>query len=119
MNGLPPAAPAVEGAQALFTAGHGERWPTPRGAAEHVQQYLDENNPFDAFLRARFVEAADGFVATEVLWKQLGSDNERLAAGSARALAVFRGTQAGFAAGEGFHILRMTAPPEALAAGLG
>lgn len=31
-----------------------------------------------------------------------------------RALAVFRGTQAGFAAGEGFHILRMTAAPETL-----
>lgn len=31
-----------------------------------------------------------------------------------RALAVFRGTQAGFAAGEGFHVLRMSAGPEAL-----
>lgn len=30
------------------------------------------------------------------------------------ALAVFRGTQAGFAQGEAFHILRMTAGPESL-----
>ncbi|HMB78368.1 MAG TPA: PIG-L deacetylase family protein [Kiloniellaceae bacterium] len=35
---------------------------------------------------------------------------------AARALAAFRGTQAGFAYGEGFHIIRMTAAPEALVA---
>ena len=32
-----------------------------------------------------------------------------------RALATFRGTQAGFAAGEGFHVIRMTAPVEEFA----
>jgi N-acetylglucosamine malate deacetylase 1 len=31
-----------------------------------------------------------------------------------KALALFRGSQAGFAYGEGFHIIRMTAPPEGL-----
>jgi LmbE family N-acetylglucosaminyl deacetylase len=31
-----------------------------------------------------------------------------------RALALFRGSQAGFAYGEGFHLLRMTMPPEKL-----
>ena len=31
-----------------------------------------------------------------------------------RALSIFRGTQAGFAAGEGFHIVRMTSAPDAL-----
>ncbi len=31
-----------------------------------------------------------------------------------RALAVFRGTQAGFACGEGLQIIRMTAPIERL-----
>lgn len=29
-----------------------------------------------------------------------------------RALALFRGSQSGFGYGEGFHIIRMTAPPE-------
>ena len=29
-----------------------------------------------------------------------------------RALALFRGTQSGFAYGEGFHVIRMTSPPE-------
>ena len=33
---------------------------------------------------------------------------------AARALAAFRGTQAGFAYGEGLHVVRMTAPVEAL-----
>jgi LmbE family N-acetylglucosaminyl deacetylase len=36
-----------------------------------------------------------------------------------RALAMFRGTQAGFAYGEGFHVIRMTAPPDALIGALG
>lgn len=36
-----------------------------------------------------------------------------------RALAVFRGTQAGFAAGEGFHVVRMTTAPELLTRHLG
>ncbi len=31
-----------------------------------------------------------------------------------RALALFRGSQAGFGYGEGFHIIRMSAPPESL-----
>jgi LmbE family N-acetylglucosaminyl deacetylase len=31
-----------------------------------------------------------------------------------RSLAVFRGTQAGFAAGEAFHVVRMTSPIDAL-----
>jgi LmbE family N-acetylglucosaminyl deacetylase len=35
-----------------------------------------------------------------------------------RALAVFRGTQAGFACGEGLQIIRMTAPIERLWGGL-
>jgi LmbE family N-acetylglucosaminyl deacetylase len=35
---------------------------------------------------------------------------------AARALAAFRGTQAGFAYGEGLHVVRMTAPPESFLA---
>jgi N-acetylglucosamine malate deacetylase 1 len=31
-----------------------------------------------------------------------------------KALSLFRGSQAGFGYGEGFHIIRMTAPPEAM-----
>ena len=34
-----------------------------------------------------------------------------------KALALFRGSQAGFGYGEGFHIIRMTAPPEAFGVG--
>ena len=33
---------------------------------------------------------------------------------AARALALFRGTQSGFAYGEGFHVIRMTSPAEPL-----
>lgn len=37
---------------------------------------------------------------------------------AARALALFRGTQAGFAYGEGFHIIRMTSAVEELVTGV-
>jgi putative DNA primase/helicase len=61
---------ASQGVEALLQAEHAERWPVPRHAAEHVQQYLDENNPYDSFLRARFLPEERGFVATDLLWSQ-------------------------------------------------
>ena len=36
---------------------------------------------------------------------------------AAKALAAFRGTQAGFAYGEGFHVIRMTAAPDEMLGG--
>jgi LmbE family N-acetylglucosaminyl deacetylase len=44
---------------------------------------------------------------------QIDEMPHRRSAEAARALALFRGSQAGVAFGEGFHILRMQAPPEA------
>ena len=46
-----------------------KRFPVPERAADAVQMYHLQNNPFDHFLAERFVQNKKGFVATELLWE--------------------------------------------------
>jgi putative DNA primase/helicase len=46
------------------------RFPMPESSEEAIRLYLYTNNPFDSFLGARFIQADDGFVATEMIWRQ-------------------------------------------------
>jgi len=65
------AAWAVKGAHMCESAAcSAERFPVPDRSADAVRLYLQTNNPFDSFLDARFVQNDNGFVATEMIWKQ-------------------------------------------------
>jgi phage/plasmid-associated DNA primase len=65
------AAWAVRGACLCESAqSSAERFPVPERSADAVRLYLQTNNPFDSFLEARFVQNDNGFVATEMIWKQ-------------------------------------------------
>ena len=65
------AAWAVQGALKCENAQtSAERFPVPERSADAVRLYLQTNNPFDSFLEARFVQNDNGFVATEMIWKQ-------------------------------------------------
>jgi P4 family phage/plasmid primase-like protien len=57
-------------AGAIKLVSHNGSFTMPEAAAEHVQLYLNQNNPLDCFLRARFVEDPESFVANELLWSQ-------------------------------------------------
>lgn len=61
---------AARGAQRLLGSEINERWPIPAAARDAVRLYHLQNNPFDSFLHARFVQRKDGFVANEVLREQ-------------------------------------------------
>ena len=61
---------AARGAQRLLGSEINERWPIPAAAQDAVKLYHLQNNPFDSFLHARFVQRKDGFVANEVLREQ-------------------------------------------------
>jgi phage/plasmid-associated DNA primase len=61
---------AARGAQRLLGSEINERWPIPAAAQDAVRLYHLQNNPFDSFLHARFVQRKDGFVANEVLREQ-------------------------------------------------
>lgn len=47
---------------------HQAKWPIPRRSQETVRRYHLQNNPFDQFLEARFVQRANGFLPTEAIW---------------------------------------------------
>lgn len=53
--------------------------------------------------------------AAACLSSQIGPVPHPRSCEALRALALFRGSQAGMTHGEGFHVIRMTTPPEALA----
>jgi len=64
------AAWAVAGANRLENSKAAERWPVPAAAERAVHMYHLQNNPFDAFLEARFVRRKDGFVANGMVRAQ-------------------------------------------------
>jgi phage/plasmid-associated DNA primase len=61
---------AAWGARRLLSSELDKRWPIPTAAQDAVRLYHLQNNPFDAFLGARFVQRKDGFVANEILKDQ-------------------------------------------------
>lgn len=62
---------AVEGARALEAERDWRmKFPRPDGEKEAVEAFLEENNPFDAFLNDRFNRNQDGYVSTEILWAE-------------------------------------------------
>jgi putative DNA primase/helicase len=64
------AAWAVAGAHRLENSRASERWPVPKAAERAVHMYHLQNNPFDAFLEARFVRRKDGFVSNGMVRAQ-------------------------------------------------
>lgn len=65
------AAWCVEGARRLVE--NRGRFTTLEQAEEERREYLLENNPWDQFLEARFVQRPNGFVPGEILWNQFES----------------------------------------------
>lgn len=61
------AAWAMEGARRLEETG-GRVWPRPTQAVEVEKRFRTEHNPLEAFLEARCVAQAGGFVPGSVLW---------------------------------------------------
>ena len=61
---------AAWGARRLLASEMDKRWPVPAAAQDAVRLYHLQNNPFDSFLHARFVQRKDGFVANEVVKDQ-------------------------------------------------
>jgi putative DNA primase/helicase len=65
------AAWAVQGAVALEAEEDvAAKWPVPTHAENVVREFHISNNPFDAFLEARYMERAEGFADTKTLKKQ-------------------------------------------------
>jgi putative DNA primase/helicase len=64
------AAWCVMGAHRLENSRAAERWPVPAAAERAVHMYHLQNNPFDAFLEARFVARKDGFVSNGIVRAQ-------------------------------------------------
>jgi phage/plasmid-associated DNA primase len=64
------AAWAIGGAHRLENSKAADRWPMPDAAGRAVHLYHLQNNPFDAFLEARFVPRRDGFVSNVILRAQ-------------------------------------------------
>lgn len=64
------AAWAIRGAYRLENSGAAERWPVPKASDRAVKMYHLQNNPFDAFLEARFVKRPGGFVSNVLLRAQ-------------------------------------------------
>ena len=61
---------AVRGACRLEGSKGLDRWPVPVESGKAVQMYHLQNNPFDAFLEARFVRRKDGFVSNGMVRAQ-------------------------------------------------
>jgi len=61
---------AVQGACRLEGSKGLDRWPVPVESGKAVQMYHLQNNPFDAFLEARFVRRKDGFVSNGMVRAQ-------------------------------------------------
>ena len=61
---------AVRGACRLEASKGLDRWPVPVESGKAVQMYHLQNNPFDAFLEARFVRRKDGFVSNGMVRAQ-------------------------------------------------
>ena len=65
------AAWAVRGAMRLEAETDPSRkFVMPEGARERIRAYYIQNHAMDAFLEARFTENPEGFVGSELLWKQ-------------------------------------------------
>jgi phage/plasmid-associated DNA primase len=64
------AAWCVMGAHRLENSRAAERWPVPAAAERAVHMYHLQNNPFDAFLEARFVQRKEGFVSNGIVRAQ-------------------------------------------------
>lgn len=62
---------ALEGALKLEKEERADRkFVTPKEGMEVIRKYHLHNNPFDAFLEARFRKNDKGFVATKIIWRQ-------------------------------------------------
>ena len=46
------------------------QWPVTGAAEEHVWAFRLKNNPWDAFLEARFVKQPGGFVPSRLIWRE-------------------------------------------------
>ena len=66
------AAWCVEGAKKLEAASLDPptMWPEPEGSKAAMKSYHLANNPFDAFLEARFIADPKGGVTTKAVWEQ-------------------------------------------------
>lgn len=62
------AAWCVEGARRLVR--NRGRFTELEAAEEERREYLLENNPWDQFLEARFLQRPQGFVSTEMIWRE-------------------------------------------------
>lgn len=63
------AAWAVEGARKLSATTPDNRWPEPRAAKHAMDEYREENNPWDEFLEKYFVADRAGWVAQKRIWE--------------------------------------------------
>ncbi len=62
------AAWAVEGARMLSATTPQKRWPVPTAAKIAMDEYREENNPWDEFLEKYFVQDNGGWVAMKMIW---------------------------------------------------
>lgn len=71
------AAWAVQGARRLSASTPANRWPKPQSAVIALEEYREENNPWDSFLEACFLKDKDGWVSMGILWDQYCRWRER------------------------------------------
>jgi putative DNA primase/helicase len=61
---------ALEGARELEASDPSGRFPVPDRSRDAVALYHITNSPFDAFLKARFLQDEQGFVSLSLIWNE-------------------------------------------------